>query len=212
MAKGLFDKAKKAAPAKAPAKKDDKVRLKIENQDFFNKIARLEILQDNMKRDKADADMIADEIKEIGKVEWSKLYAKTGKNPGSVMLEDRLKLDIGQVMFVPTDGYIKIGEDRATQLVETFGEDIVEEKTTFAFDNEMVDKYGEIISQLIESSTDISDDDKERIIKATTTFNIKKGSIDKLKELSNDADMDIADILEEVKPIIAIKNVEVIKG
>lgn len=207
---GLFDKAKKATPAKAPAKKDDKVRLKIDG--FFDKISKLELLQDRMKADKANADIIADEIKEIGKVEWSRLYDKTGKNPGSVMLEDRLKLDIAQVMFVPTDGYIKIGPDRAEQLVETFGEDIVEEKTTFAFDSDMVNKYGEVISQLIESCGDISDEDKERIIKATTTFNIKKGSIDKLKELSRDADMDIVDILEQVKPIVAIKNVEVVKG
>ena len=37
-------------------------------------------------------------------------------------------------MFVPSDKYITINEDRAKYLVETFGEDAVEEKTSFSFE------------------------------------------------------------------------------
>ena len=76
----------------------------------------------------------------------------------------------------------------------------------------MVDKYGEIISQLIEESDEISDEDKEKIIKATTVWSVSKGSIDKLKEYSETSNMEIADVVEEIKPVVAIKNVEVIKG
>ena len=49
MAKSLFDKAKKAAPAKAD-KKDEKVRIKIEDPDFFDNVKKLEELQDQMKK------------------------------------------------------------------------------------------------------------------------------------------------------------------
>jgi hypothetical protein len=76
----------------------------------------------------------------------------------------------------------------------------------------MIDKYGEIISQLIESSTDISESDKEKIIKATVSYSVAKGTIDKLKSYADESGLEITSILEEVKPVIAIKNVEVIKG
>lgn len=208
----LFNKAKKSATPKTTKAKDEKVRVKVKDADFFSKIKELEQLQENMKRDKAKADMISDEVKEVGKVEWSKVYDKSGKNPGSIMLEAREGLDIAQTMFVPSDKYISINEDRAKYLTETFGEEVVEEKTSFSFDNEMVDKYGEILSRLIEESDEIDEDDKEKIIKATTVYSVAKGTIDKLKDYSEESDVEIISIVEEVKPVIAIKNVEVIKG
>ena len=128
------------------------------------------------------------------------------------MLESKSGLDTAQLMFVPSDKYISINEDRANYLTETFGEGAVEEKTTFSFDNEMVDKYGEILSQLIEACEDIDESDKEKIVKATVSYSVAKGTIDKLKDYSEETSMDIITIVEEVKPVIAIKNVEVIKG
>ena len=67
--KSLFEKAKKSAPKSAVKAKDEKNRVKVKDSDFFDKIKRLQDLQDNMKRDKAEADMISDEVKEVGKVE-----------------------------------------------------------------------------------------------------------------------------------------------
>jgi len=207
MATNLFAKAKKAAPAK-PAAKDSKLRIRIENEEFFGNVARLSQLQDNMKRDKAKADMIADELKDLAKDEWAKLYDKTGKNPGSVMLESVNDLDdTAQFMFVPTDKYITINEDRATELQEAYGEDIVEEKTTFAFDNDMIEKYGEVLSRLIEESAEISERDKEKIIKAVTTYSVAKGTIDNFAKLGN-----VSEMMDATKPVVALKNVEVIKG
>lgn len=208
----LFAKAKKTAAPKVSKAKEEKLRIKVKDADFFDKVERLEQLQENMKRDKASADILNDEIKEIAKSEWAKVFDKTSKNPGSVMLESRRDGDIAQMMFVPSDKYISINEERAEYLIENYGEEAVEEKTTFAFDNEMVDKYGEILSQLIEGCDDIDEDDKERIIKATRTFSIKKGSIDKFKEFAEETDAKVLDIVEEFKPVVALKNVEVIKG
>lgn len=208
----LFTQAKKSATPKASKAKEEKLRIKVKDADFFEKIERLEKLQENMKRDKAAADIINDEIKEIAVTEWSKVYDKTSKNPGSVMLEAREGVDISQVMFVPSDKYITINEDRANYLIETYGEDAVEEKTTFSFDAEMVEKYGEILSELISNSEDIDDEDKRRIIKATRSFSVKKGAIDKFKDFAEQADADVLQIVEEFKPVVALKNIEVIKG
>ncbi len=41
MAKSLFDKAKKAAPAKTTKAKDQKVRLMVEDPTFFEKVKNL---------------------------------------------------------------------------------------------------------------------------------------------------------------------------
>lgn len=208
MAKNLFAKAKSAAPAKTPKAKDEKPRIKIEDPAFFDKIQKLEQLNDQMKVAKAKADMISDELRDLGKTEWASLYEKMGKNPGSVMLEHVNETeDVAQLMFVPTDGYIKISGERAEELRETYGEEIVEEKTTFSFDNEMIEKYGEVLSRLIEESEEIAEKDKEKIIKATTAFSIAKGTIDKMKTYGS-----VNEMMEAVKPIVALKNIEVVKG
>ena len=209
MASNLLNKAKKTAVKETAKPKDDKVRIKVEDPAFFGKITAMQNLQDTIKSAEAKVSMIADEVKELGKELWAKTYEKMGKNPGSVMLESRDGEDIGQVMFLPMDKYITINADRAEQLRDQFGEDIVEETTTFAFDNEMVDKYGEVISNLIEMSDEISEADKVKIIKAVTKFTVAKGTIDKLKTYG---DNDVYSVMEAVKPVVALKGAEVIKG
>ena len=203
----LFAKAKSTATTKTTDKKDSKTRINIADPSFFEKIQTLESLQDRMKSDKAKADMISDELKDLGKEKWSEMYQKTGRNPGSVMLESRVGEDTAQVMFVPSDKYISLTGEKAEALREEFGEDIVEEKTTFAFDNDMIEKYGEVLSNLIEGCDEISDEDKGKIIKAVTAFSVSKGTIDVMKNYGQ-----VSEVMEQVKPVIALKNVEVIKG
>jgi len=204
----LFAKAKKSAPAKTTKAKDEKVRIAIEDTTFFDKIEKLEVLQDQMKVAKAKADMISDELRDLGKSEWAKLYDQTGKNPGTVMLEQvNATDDVAQLMFVPTDKYITITPERAEELQETYGAEIVEEETTFSFDSAMIEKYGEILSRLIEESDEIKDTDKEKIIKATTKYSVAKGTIDKFATYG-----DVNEVMDAVKPVVALKNVEIIKG
>ena len=204
----LFAKAAKSAPTKVSKGKEEKVRIKIDDSGFFDKIEKLEQLQDTMKIAKAKADMISDELRDLGKTEWAKLYDKTGKNPGSVMLEHvNVTDDVAQLMFVPSDKYITINADRADELREAFGEEIVEEETTFGFDSTMIEKYGEVLSRLIEECGDIAEKDKEKIITATTKFSVAKGTIDKFTTYG-----DVNEVMEAVKPVVSLKNVEIIKG
>lgn len=206
--KNLFAKAKSTATPKASKAKDEKVRIRIEDPSFFTKVQTLEQLNDSMKSAKAKADMISDEIKDLAKSEWAKLYSTMGKNPGSVMLENVNDAnDTAQVMFIPTDKYITINEARAEELRETYGEEVVTEDTTFSFDSAMIEKYGEVLSRLIEESDEITDSDKERIIKATTKFSVAKGTLDKLSQLG-----EVESVMEAVRPVVALKNIEVIKG
>ena len=203
----LFAKAKKAAPAKTTKAKDEKVRLTVDDPKFFENVQKLEELNDQMKSAKAKADMISDELRDLGKSEWAKYYDKTGKNPGSVMICQDSMDDTAQFMFVPTDKYITITPERAEELQETYGAEIVEEETTFAFDSAMIEKYGEVLSMLIENCPDIDEKDKEKIIKATTKYSVAKGTIDQFAKYG-----DVVEVMEAVKPVVALKNIEVIKG
>jgi len=203
----LFAKAKKTAPAKTSKAKEQKVRLTVEDANFFSNVQKLEELQDQMKTAKAKADMISDEIRDVAKDAWLNQYQTTGKNPESVMICQENGEDVAQLMFVPTDKYITITQERAEELQETYGEEIVEEETTFSFDATMIEKYGEILSRLIEESDEIKDTDKEKIIKATTKYSVAKGTIDKFATYG-----DVNEVMEAVKPVVALKNVEIIKG
>lgn len=198
----LFKKAKTTATTTKA--KEQKVSVVINDSEFFDKVKQLESLQENMKRDKAIADMIYDEIKDVSKNEWIGLYDKTGKNPGSILIESESDDEVASLMFVPSDKYITITPARAEELSEKFGEEVIEETTTFSFDAVMIEKYGEVLSELIENSNDIDDRDKDKIIKAFTKFSIAKGMIDNLKKVG-----DVQELVEEVKPVFSLKNVEV---
>lgn len=203
----LFSKAKKVAETKTTAKEDKKVRINVEDPSFFDKIQALETLNDRMKADKAKADMISDEVRDVAKEKWAELYQKTGKNPGSVMIESRVGLDVSQVMFIPQDKYITINAEKSEVLREEYGDDIVEENTTFSFDDEMIQKYGEVLSAMIENSDEIAEADKDRIIKAVTKFSVAKGTIDLLKTYGK-----VNEVMDAVRPVVMLKGPEVIKG
>ena len=57
--KNLFSKAKASATPKATKAKDEKVRIRIEDETFFDKVEKLEQLNDTLKSAKAKADMIS---------------------------------------------------------------------------------------------------------------------------------------------------------
>jgi hypothetical protein len=203
----LFAKAKKTAAPVTKSAKDKKIRLSVTDPDFFSKIEKLEQLNDTLKSAKAQADMISDEIKDLAKSEWAEYYTQTGKNPESVMICQEVAGDTAQVMFIPTDKYITVTEVRAEELREIYGEEIVEEETTFSFDSVMIEKYGEVLSMLIENCDDIDNADREKIIKATTKYSVAKGTIDKLNQYG-----DVTEVMEAVKPVVALKNITIVKG
>lgn len=202
----LFTKSKNSAP-KTSKKTPEKVQVRLNDQDFFEKVEMLEKLNDTLKSAKSQADMISDEIKEISKNEWLKLYNQTGKNPGSIYVESHMGDRKASVFLVPSDKYISVNADRASVLQEKYGDEIIEENTVFSFDNDMIAKYGEILSELIMNCDLIDENDKERIIKAKVDYSVSKGTIDKMKSFGN-----VNEVMDEVKPVIALKNVEVVEN
>ena len=208
----LFNKAKKAAPEKKVDPKKAKPRVTVTNPGFFDVLKRQAYLKAQIKSFEAESDLLDDKIKEVGKEEWAKLYEKGGVNPESIMIEAKENKDTAQCMLLVADKYIIINQERADYLKEQFGEEIVNTVDKYEFDKEMVEKHGEVISDLIMNCDLIPDEDKERIIKATVTNSVAKGTIDKLKIYADKAGCSVGDMVDIVKPVTSTKNVEYIEA
>lgn len=203
----LFSKARAKASTTTTTKSDEKIRVEVANEGFFDMVKEYEQLNDTLKSTQAKADMIHVQLKDIGKDEWVKLYSNTGKNPNSFFVEQKKSDDTGRFMVIPMDKYITVSESRADELRELYGDEIVTEETTFEFDSAMIEKYGDVLARLIEESDEINENDKDKIVKAKVKVGVTKGTIDKLNEYG-----DVELLVEEVKPVISLKNIEVIKG
>ena len=203
----LFGKAKKSQPKKTVKATNDKVRVKpvgIDQDELFDMLSEMTEIQKKEKALKAKFAMLSDEVKGVGKEEFAKLFESTGIYPGSFMLEAEKEGKTAQVMFLPTDKYIKINQEQSESLVEEFGEDIVTEDTKFGFNAKMLEKYGDQISEAIEN-TDIPESDKVKIITATTSYSVAKGTISKLNQYG-----DVETLVEKVRPVVMLKGSEVI--
>jgi hypothetical protein len=199
----LFDKKN----AKKTTAKAEKVEVQIKEPKFHMDLGRLAQVTKEIDELSAEAAVLHGEIKDRGITEFQKLYQATDRYPGSFMVKaSGLKgAAPASYMFIPTDRYLKIDEDRASELQNEFGESIVEETTTYTMDAKLIEKYGAIISELIGKCKAISDDDKGNLISIATSYAVKKGTISELHKYEGT----IPEILEEIKPIYQIKNIKI---
>lgn len=180
----------------------------VNDPKFHLNVTRLAELNAQIQTLTGEAQVIAAEVKEQAILEFSKLFTKNGKYPGSFLVRatGMKKMNPGTFMFIPTDNYLKLGKERYAELVGMFGDSIAEERTVYELDAKLVEeKYGPVLSKLINESKLITPDDKLKLIKASTTFAIKKGTISKLDTFG----LTVAEMVEEVKPIFQTKNVRV---
>lgn len=208
----LFSKAKEVAPAKKVSAKEQKIHITVKEPGFFDKIKRQAFLLKEIKSYEAESGILSEEIKEVGKEKWAEVYDKDGINPESIIIEAKENNDTAQFMLLMSDKYIIIDKERAEYLKETYGEEIVSEEDTFQFEKAMIEKYGDVISELIIKSKKIAESDKEKIIKAVTTYSVKKGTVDKLKIYADKAELTVLDMVNEVRPVCSTKYVEYIEG
>lgn len=198
MAKNLFEKSKT---------KEEIRKVTIEDEKFFSDVKKLEYIKDEIKEKEKDSKKITSYLKEVSLNKWLELYKDERGNPGTVIFESVHEEEIANLMFVPSDRYIKVNEKSAKSLKETYGEDVIEEEVKFSFNQEMVEKYGSIISDFIQQSDDIEDDDKDKIIEAVKLYSVKKGVIDELDEYG-----DVKKVFDSVKPVVSMKDIKIIKS
>jgi len=192
--------AKKKATAKATTlKKDDKTVVIVPGKDFATQLGRFNELKASVANLTAELKGLEGDIKTEGVNKYIELYEKGKRNPGSF----KLASDKGdKVMVIAMDRYLKVDEERAAELVEDFGEEIVAENTTFAFNGNLLEKYQEQISEMIMGAEFMSENEKEDLIVATNTFAVKKGAINEAMTLGKG---EIADFLGSIMPVMQLK-------
>jgi hypothetical protein len=201
----LFKAAKeKGATASGAPKKTEVV---IKDPKFHLNLSRLADVNRQIDELSAESAVLNGEVKERSISEFAKLYESNGKYPGSFIIkaEGMKKLPSASLMFIPTDKYIKIGEERFEELRGTYGEEIVEETTTYTMDAKLIEQYGELLSDAISKIKAIPESDKKKLISAVTSYSIKKGTISELDKFR----ATIPEMLEEIKPVYQMKNVKI---
>lgn len=193
----LFDKAKAKAP-KAD-KKNDKLNIHIPGAEFDTNLSQIAKLQEQIDILEAQLAVAQNYVKDQGMKAFVDTYTKTGGYPGSFILSSDSQ---SSIMYVPMDKYIKCDENRFNDLKDAYGDDVVTEKTEFVLNPTLVDKYGEVLSNLIENSSDISDDDKAELIQAKVAYSVSKGAIEKAFTWGKGK---VGDFIRDIQPIFAMK-------
>jgi len=197
----IFGKAKQKAAPKT--KKDDKLRVAVQGEEFAENLKIFATMKSQIDELTAQLEMAKSYVKNVGVEEFAKIVEKTKTNVGSFILTSDKG---GNVMFLPTKKYITVDEERATILKETYGEDVVNEDTTYAFNNEVLMRNQDAIAKLIENSNEISQDDKDNLINATTKYTVKEDSLDKVYTLAKESGKNVSEVLEDIKPVYMLKS------
>jgi hypothetical protein len=189
-APNLFAAAKPAAASSASKKTKEDVLV----PGIADRIARYDALKAIIKNAEAEKEVIGGSLKEVGKEKFLELYELRRRNPDTFNLVDEDE----KIMFYVMDKYIKVEPEKAGMLENYPG--LLETTTTYKFNPALLDRTGEIISRLIMESTELSDDEKANLIVAETKIGIKTGSIDRLMDYDNPAQ-----IFDLIEPIMALK-------
>lgn len=197
MATNLFTKAKEKAP-KTP-KKNEKLTVDVKGTEFDQNLSEMIRLNNLIDQLTAERDVKAGIIKEQALTTFNEVYVKNGGYPGSFILSSESN---STVMFVPSDRYIKCDEDRSNELKELYCDELVTEKTEFSLKSSLVDKYGEVLSELIQNSPDINDEDKYELIQAKVTYSVSKGAIEKAFTWGKGK---VEDFIRDIQPIFSLK-------
>jgi len=194
---------KAAKPAKKSSK-PEKTQVVLQDKDIESKIARLAEINAKMDSLKAEATELHDSVKETSIKEFVKLYKNDGSYPGSF----NIVAGKSSLMFIPTDRYINIDEERFEELKSIYGGDLVSQKNTYTMDSELVDnKYGEILSELIMKCKKIDEADKGKLISSSTAYTVKKGTINELKKFES-KEHSLETIIEDIRPVFQLKSVK----
>jgi len=205
----LFDKSK----AKKASGKAEKKIIQIKDDNLRDSIIKLADINSKMAGLKAIADALGGEVRERGISEFIHAYSKEKKFTGSLNIHvSGTSGDTGGFMFIPTDRYITIDETRYEELISKYGEDIAVEETKYEMDSKLVEKWGSIISELIGNCEEIPDEDKENLIKITSSYTVKKGAINDIEKIGGSLhEATIAEVLDEIKPVYQLKGIQVIE-
>ena len=194
----------------------DTIRIRPESMDekeLYDKIVKLEEVGKNVKKYKKEEDKLKGVLKTLSLSEYLEEYKLTNENPGTIIIEAYNDGKKGEFMYLIGDKYITIkNENDANDLISKYGNTVIKKERTYTFNNEMVEKYSEVLSNMILESDEIEEEDKGSIYVVSEKYKVVNGAIDDLMNISENSKENIERIFEDIKPIETIKNTKIIKS
>jgi hypothetical protein len=182
-----------ATKVKETPKKTDKKVIKAPL--LADKVKRYADLKQIIDSATGELKMIEGDIKAVGKDLFMKEYRQQKSTPDNFKIQDETG---NTCMLIVMDKYTIVDQTKASILANFDG--LLAESVVYKFNAELVEKYGQVLSELILNSADIDDMDKGNLISGEKTFSVAKGSIDRLMQYDNPEQ-----VFELINPIIALK-------
>jgi hypothetical protein len=182
-----------ATKVKETIKKTDKKVL--DAPELGSKIQKYAELKQLIDSATGELKMIEGDIKATGKELFMAEYLKYKNTPDNFKIKDSTG---NSCMLIVMDKYTIVDENKAVILGSYDG--LLAENVVYKFNAELVEKYGQVLSELILNSADIDDIDKGNLITGEKSYSVAKGSIDRLMQFN-----DPKQIFELINPIIALK-------
>lgn len=173
------------------SKKTDK---KVIHANLGDKICRYNDLKSKIDALTGELKMIEGDIKNEGKSLFLSEYKKEKRTPESFKISDESG---NQALFIVSDKYTSVDENKA-EILRNY--DLLNENVTYKFNTELVEKYGQVLSEMICACGLISEDDKSNLISGEKTYSVKKGAIDRLNNYEN-----MEEVFELINPICSLK-------
>lgn len=190
----LFAKAKQEAPKVSTTAKAAKQIIAVNVGD---KIKDLLDKREQIKTLEADVAMLEGDLKPLAREKFLELYKKDKRKPESFVLQG----GAAKILVIVQDKYLKITEVKEQMLRENKLDAVIDEKTVYSFNTELLQKYEKPISDAISKIKAIPDEDKEKLIEATVEKSVKKGTIETLATFKN-----IDQVFNLIEPVVQLKN------
>lgn len=195
-----LDVFKAAKEEKKTGKKDEADKVQIDGVE--DKISRIAEITKAKKSLEAEEKLLKGELKELAREKFIEKYEQMGRRPDNFRIVDGDE----NILFIVQDNYIKVTEEKMALLNENYPE-LLSESVSYKISELMLKKegkdgrlIGEIISDLIGRSRDITDEDKANLFTITREVGIKDGAIEKLADYDN-----IEEVYNIIQPIEALK-------
>jgi hypothetical protein len=184
-------------------KSKDKVKA-IVPVDAGGSIARLNSVREQIAQLKAQEALLLDDIKPVAVETFIEQFKERKVRPESFVMQDT---DGAKVLLIVQDKYAKLTDATHQTLKELYPKkigELVQRTTEFKFNQDILDAHGPVITKAISeaiASMPIPDNDKKKLLKATVTETIKKGTIERLHTYK-----EFPTLFSLIKPTIQFKN------
>ena len=176
----LFTKAKERGESDEPTVVKRAYTVKTK-RDFDGAVERFMNARDALEDAKSEHETSWEELMDISIDKWAERSELDGAPCGTLKLHTKTGAN---VRIIPTTRFKVMTADQATYLRKIGYDWAIEEETTYSFNQRILKKHMDKISQLIQECEDIPEDDKNRLFTAKTKYLVKKTNINTDKRFS----------------------------